>query len=112
MLPVPGIQVIRRAIQGCAVVHYDPPFPPEVGWHLGHLDSLAVVHLDHMESEAVDSTDRGHEAARGPIKATTLIDQYLWEAEPVERDSGWGAQEYHWVGIWAVSEERRGGKRV
>lgn len=29
----------------------------------GHLDSLAVVHLHHVEPEAVDTPDRGHEGA-------------------------------------------------
>lgn len=77
----PGSLVNKRATQGCAEVHYDLPLPPEVGWHSGHLDSLAVVHLYHMESEAVDSTDRGHEAARGTIEATTLIHQHLGEAD-------------------------------
>ena len=43
----------------------------------GHLDSLAVVHLHHMESEAVDAPHRGHEGARGAVKATSLVHQDL-----------------------------------
>lgn len=26
----------------------------------GHLDGLAIVHLHHVEPEAVDTSDRGH----------------------------------------------------
>lgn len=74
-----------------------------------HLDSLAVVHFYHMESEAVDSTDRGHEASRGPIKAATFIHQHLQEADPVECDSEClGLKDITGVGVW----ERRGGKQV
>lgn len=75
---------------------------------------MAVVHLYHMESEAVDSTDRGHEAARGPIEATALIHQHLGEADPVERDFGCPRlrDNITGVGICAVSEERRGSKQV
>lgn len=110
LAPGPRIQVPGRATQGGAAFHYDSPSPLEVGCHL---DSLAVVHLYHMESEAVDSTDRSHEAARGPIKATTLIHQDLWEADPVEWDSGClGLRDITEVGICAMSKERRGGKQV
>jgi hypothetical protein len=35
-----------------------PPFPPKCS---DHLDCLAVVHLYHMEPEAVDSSDRCYE---------------------------------------------------
>lgn len=70
---------------------------------------MAVVHLYHMESEAVDSTDRGHEAARGTIEATTLVHQHLGEADPVERILGL-RDDITGVGTCAMSEERRGSK--
>lgn len=72
----------------CCILLMTLHSPWRWGWPSVHLDSLAVVHLYHMESEAVDSTDRGHEASRGPIKATTLIHQHLREADPIEWDSG------------------------
>lgn len=57
----------------------------------GHLDSLAVVHLHHVEPEAVDTSDRGHEGTRGAIKATALIHQDLGEADPAEwAGDAWG----------------------
>lgn len=57
-----------------------------------------------MEPEAIDTTNRGHKRARGPVKATTLIHQDLWEADSAE----WGLRET--TGLWdrAVSKEKKG----
>ena len=47
---------------------------------------MAVVHLHHMEPEAVDTPYRGHEGARGAVKATSLVHQDLWEADREYKD--------------------------
>lgn len=64
----------------------------------GHLNSLAVVHLHHVEPEAVDTPDRGYEGAGGPIKASALIHQDLGKADAAEvgRGDNWGSGKLGW----------------
>lgn len=52
-----------------------------------------------MEPEAVDTPYRGHEGARGAVKATSLVHQDLWEADLAEWGSGMlGALRSHGTG--------------